>query len=63
MTSRLRILAVAAVALAAGALTAGLLAGRKLRQRRWRHQLPYDVHRGVHREAATGTDDYEPVGI
>ena len=56
--------AVAAVALAAGALTAGLLAGRKLRQRRWR-QMPYDIHEGlVHRHGtATGTDDYEPVGI
>ncbi len=56
--------AVAAVALTAGALTAGLLAGKKLRQRRWRHDLPYDIHEGiVHKKSATGTDDYEPVGI
>lgn len=57
--------AVAAVALTAGALTAGLLAGRKLRQRRWRHDMPYDIHEGLaHRHGtATGTDDYEPVGI
>lgn len=56
---------VAAVALAAGALTAGLLAGRKLRQRRWQHRMPYDIHEAiVHRQGtATGTDDYEPVGI
>jgi len=57
--------AVAAVALAAGALTAGLLAGKKLRQRRWQHQLPYDIHEALlrRRGTATGTDDYEPVGI
>lgn len=57
--------AVAAVALAAGALTAGLLAGRKLRRRRWQRQMPYDIHEPlVRREGtATGTDDYEPVGI
>ncbi len=57
--------AVAAVALTAGALTAGLLAGRKLRQRRRRHDMPYDIHEGLirRRGAATGTDDYEPVGI
>ena len=56
---------VAAVALAAGAITAGLFAGKKLRQRRWRHEMPYDIHEGlVHRKGtATGTDDYEPVGI
>lgn len=57
--------AVAAVALAAGAVTAGLLAGRKLRQHRWRHQMPYDIHQALTRRrgGATGTDDYEPVGI
>ena len=57
--------AVTAVALTAGALTAGLLAGRKLRQRRWRREMPYDIHEGLaHRGGtATGTDDYEPVGI
>lgn len=56
---------VAAVALAAGALTAGLLAGKKLRQRRWQHELPYDIHDALirRRGSATGTDDYEPVGI
>ncbi len=56
--------AVAAAALTAGALTAGLLAGKKLRQHRWRRDLPYDIHEGiVHKKSATGTDDYEPVGI
>jgi hypothetical protein len=56
---------VAAVALTAGAISAGLFAGWKLRQRRWRHDLPYDIHEAlVHRKGnATGTDDYEPVGI
>ena len=57
--------AVAAVALTAGALTAGLLAGKKLRQRRWRHETPYDIHKALvrRRGTATGTDDYEPVGV
>lgn len=57
--------AVAAVALTAGAITAGLMAGKKLRQRRWRHSLPYDIHEPLvnRRQDPTGTDDYEPVGI
>ncbi len=55
----------AAAALAAGALTAGLFAGKKLRERRFRHRMPYDIHEGIahRRSEATGTDDYEPVGI
>ncbi|HVP42309.1 MAG TPA: deiodinase-like protein [Terriglobales bacterium] len=59
--------AIAAAALAAGALTAGLLAGKKLRQQRWQRDLPYDVHQAPTqrkpKRTATGTDDYEPVGI
>ena len=57
--------AVAGVALVAGVVTAGVLAGIKLRQKRLRGQMPYDVHERTiqRRGTATGTDDYEPVGI
>ncbi len=56
---------VVAAALAVGVVTAGVLAGKKLRERGWRHDLPYDIHEGLdhRRGTATGTDDYEPVGI
>jgi peroxiredoxin len=53
-----------AAALTAGVIAGGVLAGKKLRERRLRERLPYDVHEtGRRRRAATGTDDYEPVGI
>ena len=57
--------AVAGVALAAGVITAGVLAGKKLREKRLRRDLPYDIHEGLARRRGTktGTDDYEPVGI
>ncbi len=56
---------VTAVALMAGAVAAGVFAGKKLREKRMHRNLPYDIHEAVvhGRRTATGTDDYEPVGI
>jgi peroxiredoxin len=55
--------ALAAAALAGGVIAAGIYAGSKLRQRRFALREPYRVHEFAERRAATGTDDYEPVGI
>jgi peroxiredoxin len=56
--------ALAAAALTGGVIVAGIYAGSKLRQRRFRMRGPYRVHEYAERHhAATGTDDYEPVGI
>lgn len=54
-----------AAALTAGVVAGGVIAGRKLREKRLHRGMPYDIHEAmVHRRGtATGTDDYEPVGI
>lgn len=57
--------ALASVALAGGVVAAGVLAGRKLRERRFPSRSPYDLHEraGMRPRTATGTEDYEPMGI
>ena len=57
--------ALTAALLTGAVVAAGVLAGRKLRRRRMRTYLPYDVHEAAvdRTRTATGTDDYEPVGI
>lgn len=57
--------ALTAALLTGGVVAASVLAGRELRRRRMRSYLPYDVHEAAseRKRTATGTDDYEPVGI